>query len=67
MQYAFEQLGLNRVYATHFRRNPASGRIMQKIRMTYVGCLRQHVKKWGDFEDMEYYGIPKKFSLHQVR
>ena len=57
LRYAFEQLHLNRVYAAHFRRNPASGRIMQKIGMTYEGRLRQHVKKWGDFEDMEYYGI----------
>ena len=57
LRYAFEQLGLNRVYAAHFRRNPASGRIMQKIGMTYEGCLRQHIKKWDTFEDMEYYGI----------
>ena len=57
LQYAFEQLGLNRVYAAHFRRNPASGRIMQKIGMTYEGRLRQHIKKWDSFEDMEYYGI----------
>ena len=60
LRYAFEQLGLNRVYAAHFRRNPASGRIMQKIGMTYEGRLRQHVKKWGDFEDMEYYGHPQE-------
>ena len=59
LQYGFEQLGLNRVYAAHYSRNPASGRIMQKIGMTYEGCLRQHVKKWGRFEDMEYYGILK--------
>ena len=25
--------------------------------MTYEGRLRQHVKKWDNFEDMEYYGI----------
>ena len=57
IRHAFEELGLNRVYAAHFKRNPASGRIMQKIGMTYEGCLRQHVKKWGEYEDMEYYGI----------
>ena len=59
IRYAFEVLGLNRVYAAHFTRNPASGRIMQKIGMTYEGQLRQHVKKWGQYEDMEYYGILK--------
>ena len=59
MSYAFETLGLNRVYAAHFKRNPASGRIMQKIGMTHEGSLRQHVRKWGNYEDMEYYGILK--------
>ncbi len=55
--YAFETLGLNRVYASHFKHNPASGRIMQKIGMTHEGSLRQHLKKWGQYVDSEYYGI----------
>ena len=59
IRYAFEVLGLNRVFAGHYKRNPASGRILQKIGMTYEGRLRQHVKKWGEYEDMEYYGILK--------
>jgi hypothetical protein len=25
--------------------------------MTYEGCLRQHVQKWGIFEDIAIYGI----------
>ena len=57
VKYGFEVLGLNRVYAKHFRRNPASGRIMQKIGMKHEGCHRQHFKKWGNFEDFELYGI----------
>lgn len=57
VSYGLETLGLNRIYAAHYKRNPASGRIMQKIGMTYEGYLRQHVKKWGQYEDMEYYGI----------
>jgi RimJ/RimL family protein N-acetyltransferase len=27
--------------------------------MNHEGCLRQHVKKWGKFEDFEYYRILK--------
>ena len=57
VRYGFETLGLNRVHAAHFTRNPASGRIMQKIGMTYEGCLRQHLKKWGVYEDLDTYGI----------
>jgi RimJ/RimL family protein N-acetyltransferase len=55
--YGFEQLGLNRIYAHHLTRNPASGRVMQKAGMTYEGTLRQHVKKWERYEDLAAYGI----------
>ena len=43
--------------ARQFKRNPASGRVLQKVGMTYEGCLRQDVKKWEAFEDMECYGV----------
>jgi len=56
---AFNRLELNRVHARHLNRNPASGRVMQKLGMQYEGCLRQDVKKWGRFEDMQLYGILK--------
>jgi len=59
LEYGFEVLGLNRVYSAHFTRNPASGRVMQKIGMKHEGTLRQDVRKWGRFEDVERYGILK--------
>jgi len=55
--WAFEELGLNRVHAGFFIRNPASGRVMEKIGMTYEGTLRQHHKKWGEYVDVSVYGI----------
>jgi|SRR5882672_11216998 len=55
--YGFEGLGLHRIHASHLTRNPASGRVMQKIGMYYEGCLRQHVNKWEVFEDLALYGI----------
>ena len=57
VRFAFETLGLNRVMARHFRSNPASGRVMQKIGMIKEGTLRQHFLKWGRFEDLVCYGI----------
>ena len=57
LRYGFETLGLHRIYAVHFSRNPASGRVMQKIGMQHEGHLREHVMKWEKFEDLEYYGI----------
>ena len=57
--YGFEVLKLNRIHAKHFKRNPASGRVLKKIGMRYEGCLRQHIKKWGNFEDLIGYGMLK--------
>ncbi len=54
--YGFERMGLHRIYAFHFARNPASGRVMQKAGMSYEGTLRQHVKKWERYEDLVAYG-----------
>lgn len=55
--HSFSTLGLNRVFAHHFARNPASGRVMQKIGMRHEGYLRQHVRKGEQFEDLVLYAI----------
>ena len=52
VNFGFEQLGLNRIYAHHMVRNPASGRVLAKIGMKQEGLLRQRVRKWGVFEDV---------------
>lgn len=57
LRFGFQELGLNRVFAQHLVRNPASGRVMQKVGMTYEGRLRRHVRRWGAFEDLDQYGI----------
>jgi RimJ/RimL family protein N-acetyltransferase len=57
LQYAFRDLGLNRVYASHFSRNPASGRVMRKAGMKYEGVLREHFVRWTLPEDLVCYGI----------
>lgn len=60
LQYGFSVLKLNRIHASHFSRNPASGRILQKIGMVHEGRVRQHAKKWDKFEDLELYGLLKE-------
>ena len=57
VRFAFEDMDLHRVVSHHLARNPASGRVMQKIGMTHEGTLRKHVCKWDVFEDVECYGI----------
>lgn len=55
--WAFDALALHRIRAGHFRRNRASGKVLQKIGMRYEGRLRGHVKKWGEYQDLELYAI----------
>jgi RimJ/RimL family protein N-acetyltransferase len=52
LQFGFEVLSLNRIYAHHMLRNPASGRVLEKIGMKQEGILRERVRKWGIFEDV---------------
>ena len=39
IDYGFKTLSLHRIYASHLTRNPASGRVLQKIGMVKEGCL----------------------------
>lgn len=57
IDYAFATLGLNRVEAMHFTRNPASGRVMEKCGMHLEGTLRQARKKWDEYVDVRVYAI----------
>ncbi len=57
LRYGFETLGMNRIYATHFAENPASGRVMQKIGMSQEGVMRQFTFKDGRFQDHVLYAI----------
>lgn len=59
MKFAFEEIKLNCLHARHLKRNPASGKVMKKLRMIYEGTLRHRVKKWGEFEDTVHYSILK--------
>ena len=57
LRYGFEDLQLHRIFASHFKHNPASGRILAKLGMRYEGCQREHLLKWDRFIDSELYGI----------
>jgi ribosomal-protein-alanine N-acetyltransferase len=57
VRFGFQSLSLNRIHANHFSRNPASGRVLQKIGMRHEGTLRQQLKKWDEYVDLECYGI----------
>ena len=65
IRFGFENLNLNRIYASHFDRNPASGRVMEKIGMRYEGKFRQHVKRWDVYEDLHYRAILRHEFLEE--
>jgi RimJ/RimL family protein N-acetyltransferase len=57
VRYGFETLNLHRIFASHTTNNPASGKVLQKIGMQYEGRMRSHILKWGEFLDLEMYGM----------
>ncbi|MGB3544634.1 GNAT family N-acetyltransferase [Rubrivirga sp.] len=52
IEVGFGHLGMNRLYAPHVTRNPASGRVLEKNGFSLEVVLRQRVRKWGRFEDV---------------
>ena len=65
VNYGFDTLGLHRIFAGHVGNNLLSARVLQKIGMRHEGCLRGHILKWGEFLDLELYGIlrPNKDAI----
>lgn len=57
VRFCFEDLGLKRVYASHFAGNEASGRVQQKIGMRKEGVQRWGLARFGEVKDRVMYGI----------
>lgn len=58
IKFAFLKVNFNRIQATHYIENPASGRVMAKAGMKYEGRLRQYLKdNQGHFVDCDVYAI----------
>lgn len=65
LDYGFVQLNLHRIYSPHFLGNAASGRVLQKVGMTYEGRMREHYIRFGQFVDVELYGmLTQDFTGH---
>jgi RimJ/RimL family protein N-acetyltransferase len=69
LRYGFESLKLHRIFASYFKHNAASGRILVKLGMRHEGCQREHIRKWDQFVDLELYGMLRQEweSSAQVR
>ena len=69
LKYLFEEVGFNRIAANHDKNNPKSGRVMQKIGMTYEGTLRSAgFCNQGIIDDVRYSILKSEWELNrQVR
>ncbi|MFC4769530.1 GNAT family N-acetyltransferase [Effusibacillus consociatus] len=63
IRFGFEDLRLNRIWASAMTRNPASIKVMEKIGLKYEGTSPQAILKWGNFEDVSFYGLLKSDFL----
>ena len=57
LAYAFEALGVRRVFARCYSVNAASRRVLEKSGFVHEGCLRQHHKCMGMIHDVVCYGL----------
>ncbi len=52
IEYGFEKLRLNRIYASYFTRNPASRRVQEKAGLIFEGIHKQAIRKGDRYEDL---------------
>ena len=57
LDFGFVDLRFNKICAHHLTRNPASGRVLQKVGMRHEGSFSQYVYKANVYEDVEFYGV----------
>ena len=55
LDFGFKKLGLHTIIARHFEINPASGKVMQKCGMTYVGTMRDNEIRFDEYHNVTYY------------
>ena len=60
IEFGFHELKLNRIWACVMNKNIGSIEVMKKSGLLYEGTFPQHVLKWGQYEDVEYYGLLKE-------
>lgn len=59
LQFGFETLNLNKIYATHLLENPASGSVMLKNGMIKEGEFQDHYKKGDKYLSVIQYRLTR--------
>jgi RimJ/RimL family protein N-acetyltransferase len=60
LQFGFEKLNLNKIYATHFPDNKASGKVMLKNKMIKEGELKDHYRVNNEYRSVIQYRLTKQ-------
>lgn len=60
LEYAFLELGLEKVYLHTFNYNVRAQRVYERNGFVKEGILRKHIWKRGELRDIVYYGILKE-------
>lgn len=63
IKFLFEEVGCNRIFATHDIYNPNSGKVMKKAGLKYEGTLLDAGKNNTGICDLVIYGITKNMYL----
>jgi RimJ/RimL family protein N-acetyltransferase len=64
VNYGFEKLILNRIWAMAISKNPASTMVMKKVGLKLKGTLKQHILQSEVHEDVEVYGVSRTDYKH---
>lgn len=66
VDFGFNTLNLERIYAHHLSRNPASGKVLLNCGLTYIGSSKSVCGYRKNEESTETYEIYKKYKLNAV-
>lgn len=57
LAFAFDDLALERVFASHLASNERSGRVLRRLGFRPEGRFRGHVRRFGRVEDLVWHGL----------
>jgi RimJ/RimL family protein N-acetyltransferase len=60
LAFGFDKLKLNKIYATHFWGNPASGKVMAKNGMIKEAELKEHIRKDDEYKSLIQYRVTRR-------
>ena len=65
LNYMFNEVGINRIEASHSVNNPASGRVLEKAGLLLEGCAKDYYYCNSGFQDSNLYGITKNQYINK--